>query len=95
MVQASHALAFCVVLKVPDAQPLQVRSAVVLPSTLTYVPGWQVLHALQLAALVVELYVPLVQALHARSVVAEPAVATAKPAAHCVHAMQLLAGFAS
>lgn len=70
----------------------QSRSVVVLPSTLTYVPGVQFFHAVQCGALSVTLKVPLVHSAHVRSAVALPLVDTDCPARHTVHATHVVDG---
>jgi hypothetical protein len=56
------------------------------PAALTYVPGWQSVHAVQLAALLVVLKVPLAQAAQVWSAVAVPGAAMLWPATQLVHA---------
>jgi hypothetical protein len=76
---------------VPLAHPPQVRSAVSLPSPVTYCPAVHVRQALQLAASVVSLYSPSSQAVQTWSLVAVPAVLTYSPATHVVYAVQAVA----
>jgi hypothetical protein len=80
---------------VPAAQLEQLWSTVVLPSVDTKVPTAQVVHAVQLAALVPVEYEPLAQAVHVRSDVVLPAPATYIPAAQSVWAVHVVAGFPS
>ena len=70
-------------------------SATVVPVMLTYVPGSQVLHGVQLIAFVVVLKVPLAHAVHVWSVVAVPLAATACPCTQLVHATHAVAGLLS
>ena len=62
---------------------------------LTYVPGSQVLHGVQLVAFAVVLNVPLAHAVHVWSVVAVPLAATACPGTQLVHATHAVAGLLS
>lgn len=84
-----------VVLVCPGWHVVHWRSREGVPDTLTYVPGWQVLHAVQLAAFGAALKAPVVHAVHRRSVVALPLAATNCPAMQVVHAAHGVAGFLS
>ncbi|OQB08604.1 MAG: hypothetical protein BWY17_04949 [Deltaproteobacteria bacterium ADurb.Bin207] len=61
------------------------------PAAETNWPALQLVHGVQLAALVVVLYEPLAQAVHTRLAVVEPGVETYWPALQVVHGVQLLA----
>jgi hypothetical protein len=80
---------------VPLGHDAQVRSAVLDPSLVTYVPAMQVLHKEQEPVFAVVEKVPLVHAAHTRSVVAEPLASTACPAAQRDHATHAVAALSS
>ena len=88
-----HAASFAEAVKVPETQSAQVRSRVVVPWTLTYLPAMHVCQPAQTMALSVVLKVPLAHALQARLTVAEPGVLTYVPAEQLVQVTHGLAGF--
>lgn len=74
--QAAQLDAFVVVLNVPPAHAVHVRSIVVVPIDAAYCPAVQSVHDVQLEAFVVAVNVPPPHAEHVRSDVALPSVAT-------------------
>ena len=84
-------VAFSIVVEVPEGQAVHSRLRVRLGVCDTYVPGWHVDQAEQVAAFVVELKVPALHAVHVRFVVALPLARILWPAAQFAHATHAVA----
>lgn len=86
---------FAVVVCIPGAHVVHWRSAVVLPSVLTYVPAAQSLHGVHAIAFDVLVNVPLAHAAQVWSAVALPSATTRSPGPQSVHATHAVAALAS
>jgi hypothetical protein len=69
----SHWLALALLLKLPLAQPAQLRSTVGLPALVAYWPGTQPVCGVHVEALIAAVYVPVGQLVQTRSAVEPPA----------------------
>jgi len=88
----AQAVAFVIVFDCPAGRLVHWRSALSVPAALTYVPGAQPDHGVQLGALAAVLNMPVAHAMHVGSTVAVPTILTRSPGTHSVHGAQAVAG---